>query len=92
MPTINVPAAKKHFHDYLDRERPWNKFENKDNMYALMEELVEKAAFYFAGERKYTSEEYSALERVYLEASEKIDVHPLGYEGPCACRRCCTEL
>ena len=86
----STAQAKKSFYDYLDRERPWNKSGNQ-NMYTLMEEIVEKAALYFTGERKYSSQDMTKMEGMVIRLTENLSKHPDDYDGPCGCQECASN-
>jgi hypothetical protein len=81
----SIPQARKMLLDYMDSRRPWA---SSTDVYAMMEDIANYAALAFRNEHTPTKEEVSDLHRDLLRFTGKLNAHPVGYEGPCACLEC----
>jgi len=88
--TVSIEAARKNFYDWLDRKRPWAQPENK-NVYRMMEEMVDAAAWCFRGDKRPTTEEVGELRRALCRFTRQLNEHPKDYDGPCMCAECRSQ-
>ncbi len=82
----NIHAARKNFHDWLDRTRPWA--EPGCHVYQMMDQIVDAAAMYFRGDCRPTEKDMEALQTDLLNVTALLSEHPEGYDGLCACKKC----
>lgn len=90
----SISQAKKMFHDYLDRKRPWANCNG--NVYEAMEEIVAQAAFCFTNEPlPVRPEEVRELHSIISELTGDLPKHPecIGDDdkGICACHECVAD-
>lgn len=83
----NPLQAKKSFHDWLDKTRPWAQTSFKENVYPAMEDIAEHAAMYFAGElpKSVMKDRLKQYEDHLMKFTKELSEHPEGYDGPCQC-------
>ena len=81
----SIAQGKKMLMDYMDSTRPWAK---GSDIYAVMEDIANYAAFAFRNERTVTKEEVAKLERDLCRFTGLLNEHPDDYDGPCACLEC----
>lgn len=87
---MSTQQAKKFFHDWLDRQRPWAQADVQENVYLMMERIVDAAAQAFAGIDPPDSlaQRLRQREADLIALTDKMQHHPDSYHGPCCCDEC----
>lgn len=83
--TPSTAHARKMLMDFMDSKRPWASCKD---VYVMMEEIADYAAFAFHGDRRPTKEEVTAMERDLMRFTQPLSEHPEDYDGPCGCAEC----
>lgn len=81
----SIPHARKMLYDYLDDNRPWA---STKDVYAMMEAIVDYAAFAFRDEIRPTKEDVRKMGVHLLRFTLPLTEHPENYDGPCDCAEC----
>jgi hypothetical protein len=82
----SIHAARKRFHDWLDKTRPWA--QPGCDVYQMMEQMADMAAAYFRGDCRPKQEDMEAVQADLVKVTALLCEHPVDYNGPCACKEC----
>ena len=88
LPAGEVSRRRKMFYDWLDHHRPWADPGRSANLYGMMEEIVDAAAWCFLGDDPPSIGQIQSLVEMLNRVTEGLESHPEGHEGPCMCAEC----